>query len=156
MKKILSVVLSLVMLIAVGAIAMTAFGETVVSPTTKEPNVITEVNGKPSKAVTYTKDSDSPRVYTFTYTGTGKLIGWEFPGMVEGKDYKITSQKGNSITIEVSDDYEGDIIANAIVEEAVEPSPSPVSPKTGASLAGVAAMGAGAAILAISKKRKND
>ena len=156
MKKLVSIILSVLMVVAVAAASMTAFAVAVESPEKKPTTVITEVNGKPSKSVTYTQDNDSPRVYTFTYTGKGKLIGWEFPGMVEGQDYKITSQKGNSITIEVSDDYDGDVIANAIVEEATTPSNDNKSPKTGASLAGVAAMGAGAAILAISKKRKND
>lgn len=162
MKKLLSVILAIVMVIAVGATTMVAFADNVVSPTKKpEPTVITQVNGKPSKAVTYTKDSDDPYVYTFTYTGTGKLVGWEFPGMTEGKDYKIVKRDGNSITIELLHDPDGDIIANALVEEA-GPTPTPApdnnkkSPQTGAAFAGVAAMGAGAAILALSKKRKND
>jgi len=158
MKKFLSVILALVMAIAVSAASMAVFAEDVVSPTKKpEPTVVTQVNGKPSKAVTYTKDSDDPYVYTFTYTGTGKLIGWEFPGMTEGKDYKITKRDGNSITIELLHYPDGDVIANAIVEEGTAaPSSDKKSPKTGAVLAGVAAMGAGAAILALSKKRKND
>lgn len=158
MKKLLSVILALVMVIAVGAASMVAFADNVVSPTKKpEPTVITQVNGKPSKAVTYTKDSEDPYVYTFTYTGTGKLVGWEFPGI----KYKVLKREGNSITIELLEEPTGDIIANALVEEAA-PTPAPTpdnnqkSPQTGAAFAGVAAMGAGAAILAISKKRKND
>ena len=160
MKKLVSILLAVVMVMAVAASSMVAFAvDPVVSPTKKpEPTVITQVNGKPSKAVTYTKDSEDPYVYTFTYTGDGKLVGWEFPGMTEGKDYKIVKRDGNTITIELLHDPEGDIIANAIVEEGTGTTPSSdkKSPKTGAALAGVAAMGAGAAILAISKKRKND
>ena len=158
MKKLVSILLAVLMVVAVAASSMVAFAtDSVVSPTKKpEPTIITEVNGKPSKAVTYTKDGEDPYVYTFTYTGTGKLIGWEFPGMEEGKDYKVISRDGNSITIELLTDQD-EVVANAIVEEAeAQPSPSPVSPQTGAALAGIAAMGAGAAILAISKKRKND
>lgn len=163
MKKLVSVILAIVMVIAVAATSLVAFAavDPVVSPTKKpEPTVVTEVNGKPSKAVTYTKDSDEPYVYTFTYTGNGKLIGWEFRSgnkkLEEGKDYKVIKRDGNSITIELLTEQD-EVIANAIVEEAVaSPSSDKKSPKTGAALAGVAAMGAGAAILAISKKRKND
>ena len=167
MKKVLSVILSLVMVLSVGALSVSAIAAPVASPGKpdtgdKITGITTEVNGKTSKEVEVDRDGTS-RVITFTYTGDGKLIGWEFPGMKEGKDYKIIEQKDNYITIEVSEDYEGEVIANAIVEDEEEEekeakkNKSGTSPKTGASVAaGIAAMGAGAAILTALKKKEDE
>lgn len=165
MKKLLSIILSVVMLFAVGAMSLSAFAvdDTVASIETTYPinKINLTVNGKPSKEITYERDQDDNRVITFTYVGSGKLIGWEFPGLTEGKEYEILSQEGNSITIQIINGYDGEVTANAIVEETTTPSVKPnnnkVSPKTGAAAAaGIAAMGAGAAILAATKKREND
>lgn len=174
MKKVISIVLSLVMLLSVGMATINAFAVTVGSyeSTTKpfDNKIITRVNGKDSNDIDYEKDDDK-REITFTYTGDGKVVDWEFPGMTEGVDYEIIDRGDNWIKIRVMEDYDGDIIANAILEEpASETTTLPESttaettkknedqksPATGASVAaGVAAMGAGAAILA-ALKRKND
>ena len=174
MKKILSVVLSLVMLFSVGAISVNAFAAVgSVEETKGAIEIVTEVNGKPSDDITHATDPDEPRKITFTYTGDGELIGWEFPGMVEGTDYTIVSEDGNAITILVADAYAGEVIANAIVNEDEEEeetttkketttkattvkSESTKSPKTGAAAsAGLLAMGAGAAILTALKKKED-
>ena len=81
--------------------------------------------------------------------------------MTEGVDYEIIREKGDSITILVSAEYDGEVIANAIVKEATtkettKKNKKEKSPKTGAaSLAGIAAMGAGAAILTALKKKED-
>ena len=175
MKKILSVVLSLVMLISVGAISVNAFATVgSVEETKGAISIVTEVNGKPSDDVTHATDPDEPRKITFTYTGDGELIGWEFPGMIEGTDYTIISEDGNTIAILVDDNYAGEVIANAIVNDEEEEeeedttkketttkettvkSESTKSPKTGAAAsAGLLAMGAGAAILTALKKKED-
>lgn len=172
MRKVLSVILSLVMILSVGAMSVSAFAADVASPGKEDTQdkitgVTVTVNGKTTKDITVDRDGNS-RVITFTYDGDGKLIGWEFPGMTEGKDYKIIEQKDNYITIEVSEDYEGEVIANAIVEDEEEEeeeettkktskNKSGTSPKTGASVAaGIAAMGAGAAILTALKKKEDE
>ncbi len=174
MKKILSVVLSLVMLFSVGAISVNAFAAVgSVEETKGAIEIVTEVNGKPSDEITHATDPDEPRKITFTYTGDGELIGWEFPGMSEGVDYTIVSEDGNSITVLVADAYAGEVIANAIVNEDEEEeeetteketttkattvkSESTKSPKTGAAAsAGLLAMGAGAAILTALKKKED-
>lgn len=164
MKKLLSVLIAVAMVVAMSFTALTAFA--VDSPGKDDKDGITkitvQVNGKTTKDVTYERDEDNKRIITFTYDGDGELQGWEFPGMEEGKDYVIVSQDGNSITIEVSEDYVGEVIANAIVKEEqptnpAKPDDGKKSPKTGvAAAAGIAAMGAGIAILAASKKKEND
>ena len=162
MKKILSILLSVVMLVSVSAAAVNVFATVQSQETTKTTSKVTvEVNGNTSKDVTYQTDPDDPAKITFTYDGTGTLEGWEFDGMVEGVDYKIVSQDGNSITIELLNDYDGDITANALVEETTtkkssEGSGKGKSPKTGAATAtGIAAAGAGAAILLALRKRED-
>lgn len=164
MKKIISIVLSLVMLLSVSVASVNAFAATVgsIESTTKQNKVIVQVNGKPSNDVSYERDPDDPRKITFTYDGDGELIGWEFPGLTEGIDYEIIAEDGDSITIKLADDYDGEITANAIVDEesdttkaTTKKSGKKTSPKTGAGMAGVAAMGAGAAILAALKKKED-
>lgn len=162
MKKLLSIVLSLVMLLSVSVASINAFAAVgSIESTTKQNKIILEVNGKTSTDVSYERDPEDPRKITFTYDGDGELIGWEFPGMEEGVDYEIISEKGNNITILVSEDYEGDVIANAIVKEettgeTTKKGDKEKSPKTGAaSAAGIAAMGAGAAILTALKKKED-
>lgn len=162
MKKILSVILSLVMLLSVGAATFSAFAAVgSIESTTKQNKIILEVNGKTSTDVSYERDPENPRKITFTYDGDGELIGWEFPGMEEGVDYEIIKEKGNFITILVYESYTGDVVANAIVKEATtkettKKSKKKKSPKTGAaSAAGIIAMGAGAAVLTALKKKED-
>ncbi len=160
MKKIISIVLSLVMLVSASALTINAFAE-VQSPSSITPGskITVEVNGNTSKDVTYKADPDDPAIITFTYTGTGTLEGWEFNGMVEGVDYQVVSEDGNSITFELINDYNGDIDANALVDkdsEGTKGNGKGKSPKTGAAAAtGLAAAGAGAAILLALKKRED-
>ncbi len=163
MKKIISILLSVVMLVSVSAVAVNVFADVESQETTKATSKVTvEVNGNTSKDVTYQTDPDDPATITFTYEGDGTLEGWEFDGMVEGVDYEIVSQDGNSITIRLLDDYDGDIVANALVDEAETTTKksggngSGKSPKTGAATAtGIAAAGAGAAILLALRKRED-
>lgn len=171
MKKIISLVLSLVMAISVGAMAtIPAMAKEVVSPhsTTKAIDISTKVNGSTSKDITFNRDKNDENVITFTYNGSGNLTGWEFPGMKEGKDYVVTSEEGNSITIELINGYDGKVVANALVDNGSETTKGnkgttkktdkkPTSPKTGAvSAAGIAVAGAGVAMLAALKKKSSD
>ena len=165
MKKIISVLLSVVMLVSVSVVSVNAFAETVASQQTTKKAITTngEVNGSTSNEVKYTPDDNDPAKFTFTYTGTGSLEDWEFPGMVEGVDYQIVSQDGNSVTIKLLNGYSGNVTANAIVEDEeeeeeteVEKSNKGKSPKTGATTAtGIAAAGAGAAILLALRKKED-
>lgn len=162
MKKVISVLLSLVMLVSASALTINAFAVVESQETTKTNSKITvEVNGNTSKDVTYQSDPDDPATITFTYNGNGTLEGWEFDGLVEGTDYIIVSEDGNSITIQLINGYDGDIDANALVKETTtkkggKDNGKNKSPKTGAATAtGLAAAGAGAAILLAMRKRED-
>ncbi len=160
MKKVMSIVLSLVMILAVNSVAFSALAAgTVVSPG-EITNVTGKVNGKESDDVDI--KNPNPREYTFTYTGDGTVVGWEFEDMVEGKDYEIIYESDDltKVTIRVFPEYEGDVVANAIVEfdtsSGTSKDKSKTSPKTGAAAAaGIAAMGAGVAILGALKKKED-
>lgn len=163
MKKFISVVISII--VAVSAMTMaTVPALAAVSPqsTTHARVISLEVNGSASTDVTYLPDSSDPSKVTFKYTGKYELEGWEFPGFVEGVDYDIISQDGDSITIVVYDE-EADIVANALVNKTEETTKKPgktddgpTSPDTGVvTAAGIAVAGAGVAILAALKKDKD-
>ncbi len=161
MKKLFSILLSVVMLVSVGAVSVSAFAAVESQETTKTSSKITvEVNGNTTKDVSYKTDPDDPAKITFTYDGKGTLEGWDFEGLVEGVDYQIVSEDGNSITIELLNGFDGDIVANALVKDAGKGSGKGSgkgkSPKTGAATAtGLAAAGAGAAILLALRKRED-
>ncbi len=162
MKKFISIVISVIM--AVSAMTMAtipALAAQSPQSTTQSRVVSVEVNGSSSTEVTYSPDSNDPNNMTFTYTGTYDLEGWEFPGLVEGVDYDILSQEGNSITIVIYNE-DANVIANALVSKSEEPTKptkpdnGPTSPDTGAmTAAGIAVAGAGVAILAALKKDKD-
>ena len=173
MKKLISIALSVIMLISVGAVSAIFVMVGVSSPgqsevTTKplserEPVIIT-VNSSKSDEVSYTKDNYK---YTFVYSGDSEVTGWEFPGMIEGTDYNILSMSADKtkIVIELTDSGKNkQVKANALVknaaseteeEEVDDDDNSGTSPATGAAMAGIAIAGAGVAMLAVSK-RKND
>lgn len=174
MKKLLSVLLATMMAFAavtVTTISAFAADTSVASPETTVVTIekIGYVNGAPSKLVTYSADENDPTCITFTYTGTGRLIGWEFPELTEDKEYEVVSEEGNSITVQLINGYTGRVIANAIVEEngttgaseettaeetTAKKSESSESPATGsAAAAGIALAGAGAAVLIALRKK---
>lgn len=181
MKKFISIALSAVMLISAGAIsAMPVMAAGVSSPgssevTTKpavdtEPVIIT-VNSEKSSDVTYTKEDYK---YTFSYSGKGEVIDWEFPDMVEGVDYSVLSMSDDNskIVIELTESgKQKKLVANAVVKnstaskedgevdendnDTANKDNSNTSPATGAAMAGIAMAGTGVALLAISKKKKD-
>lgn len=164
MKKFLSITLAVMMIFSVASIASISAMAAVKSPeTTTAINIKGgQVNGSSSNDVTYKVNPDDTSEITFTYNGNGSLSDWEFPGMVEGVDYEIVSIDGDSITIRLLNDYSGDVIANAIVDEEVtdatvttkKPSGGSTSPSTGVTAAtGIALAGAGVAVLAVLKKK---
>ncbi|WP_448921380.1 hypothetical protein [Eubacterium sp.] len=178
MKKFISIALSAIMLISAGAISAMPVMAAVSSPgssevTTKpavdtEPVVITVNSGK-SSDVTYTKEDYK---YTFSYSGKGEVIDWEFPNMVEGVDFSVLSMSDDNskIVIELTESgKQKQLVANAVVKnstaskedgevdenDAASKDNSNTSPATGAAMAGIAMAGTGVALLAISKKKKD-
>ena len=154
--------------------------------TIADGKVKTTVNGKERQGVTYKINASKPNEVTFTYNGKGTLKSWSDNlsslGLVEGTDYTITVNKDGSETISfisrkaVTAWNNGSVVVNAVVDfdEATtkaskeskekttkaKKNTSSKSPATGASSAvlagGVAAAGAGIAVLAAMKKKEND
>lgn len=105
MKKILMIVLSLTMMIAIlSSECFTAFAET----TTKywEPlpgcqDSYGYVNGIEHGDQVGVKADTERGGSKITYYGEGTVTGWEFPLLKEGSDYEILSQERNTITIKL-------------------------------------------------------
>lgn len=167
MKKILSIMLSIVMAVSVCAVAtIPAMAVTVNSKNdiTQPSNIKVEVNGGTTTDVTFKEDTTDPSKITFTYDGKGKLEGWDFSGLVKGTDYDIVSQDANSITIVLLNGKTAKdiaVTANATVAMDEETTKKKVkdkdkgskSPKTGATMGGALVAGAGVAMLAALKKK---
>lgn len=181
MKKLISMVLSLVMVAAMAVCAMPVMADDVLSPTAttaqnKKP--ILEVNGSGTDTdITYTVDPTNPNKVTFEYNGDGTLVGWENNlvdelGFVEGSDYEAIFNEDGTYTITfISEEAiaawnNGTVKVNALVEydedDTTKPSTtkkngSNKSPSTGAPTSAIAATvavaGAGFAVLAATKKR---
>lgn len=168
MKKALSVILSVMMVVAAcvctSSVVFAADNVGSIETTARSLDVSVEVNGVVSKDITYDTEKSNPNKIEFTYDGEGELIGWEFPGMIEGTDFEIISEEGDSITILVDASYEDEVVANAIVKFAsgetttkkVSANDTATSPETGVFAAtGLGVAGAGAAVL-LAIKKKND
>lgn len=178
MKKVLSILLSIVMIFSVFSASTIAYAKKnpIYSPetTVKHIHITVTLNGESSNKTEYVQDKENDRIITFTYTGDGVLIGWEFDynneGLVEGVDYIVISQDENSITIEILGDYSGENFwVNAIDKHPDETTSessesttetttgkrndSQKSPDTGASALGLGIMLAGSAILVASRKK---
>lgn len=92
------------------------------------------VNGAQSDEIIAQADRDLGGC-KFTYRGKGKLTGWEVPLLEEGKDYKILSQSGRSITIEALDEEGCLPYINAKVQQ-----PSAVASTAAVTTSGAAAV----------------
>lgn len=168
MKKFLSVVLSLMMVLAVGfgtsAVAFAYVG----SPSeiiVEQIQVATtnKVNKNNSTKVKGHKDTNNYNKIVFEYEGSEAVDSWEiYDGdklLVEGVDYKIVSKSDKEIVISIIAVPADVLSANAVVNGAqkpAKPNNGNQSPATGAMAAtGLAMAGAGLAVLT-ALKRKND
>lgn len=171
MKKIISILLSIMMVVAVGTMSAIPAMAASVTVGSGENSVVVggSVNGSNSNFVVITQNPDYPGQFTFEYVGNETLVNWEFIGL-EATDYFVSSKQGNKITIELSTTgSKKDFTANAITKategttssegstSTTKPSAGntdkgSTSPSTGAAMAGVAVAGAGIAVLALRKK----
>ncbi len=177
MKKLLSVILSIVVVAAMvcsfavpamASISVYSPSGSVIEHSVNDPML----NGHSSGKVNGHSINGSNRL-TFSYTGEGTVDSWEIVTK-DGKtfslkdsdgSYRIVEQSGNSVTIEVLDwsvwQSPDGYTVNAIVSgESTTPSTdkdsSSKSPSTGAvtlTFASIAAAGAGAAALTLLKKK---
>lgn len=178
MKKLLSVIISVIAVVAVCA-SFAIPSMAAVNVYSPEGEVIVHklndptVNGEKSTKIGAAQSSTDSDIVTFTYSGTAKLLGWNLIDK-DGKEialsnsaesYKIVAQEGKILTLEILDwsyfEAPDGYTVNAIVETTstggdADKDDSSKAPETGAvsiALASVAAAGAGAAVLALSKKK---
>lgn len=169
MKKLVSVLLSIMMVVAVGAMsivpAMAATSSNITVGSGDQTFTASgAVNGQPTTSDVTIKvsDSDSYEV-RFDYVGKDEFIGWEIIGLEEG-EYTIVKKEGTTLIIKVDPSVAAtkrEFTANAITKKSANSGStttgntdkSGTSPSTGASVAGVAVAGAGVALLAALKKK---
>lgn len=143
MKKLVSILLSVVMVVALGfSTSVVAMAEDDVllyenqETTMAEDDVLlygsqettrrvikpsVTVNGNTTNDVSIDYDEADPNKITFTYDGTANLVGWEFYDaegnlLVEGEDYEVIYDGDQAIVTVINDEITA-IVANAIVEE---------------------------------------
>lgn len=135
MKKTVTIFLSFaVLIVAVSMFTLSAFAETTTKYWQSRPGAQdTEgyVNGESFDEIYSQADPQSEGI-KITYGGKGKLTGWEFPLLEEGKDYEIVSQKGNSITIKLCTENRELPYINALVDfgETKTPQQKPTTDST--------------------------
>lgn len=118
MKKSPAILLSLIMTIAIlSAGCFTAFAETTTKywePRPHPQDALGCINGEPGDVMSEWDQSTD----TFTYSVDDKyhVVGWEFPLLTEGKDYKVIKEEGNSITIDLYTENNEIPYINALVE----------------------------------------
>lgn len=172
MKKLISVLLSIMMIVAVGAMsvvpAMAANSSNITVGSGDQTFTASgAVNGQltTSDVTIKVSDSDSYEV-RFDYVGKDEFLRWEIVGLEEG-EYTIVKKEGTTLIIKVNPsvaEAKREFTANAITKKSAnsgsttKPSTgntdkSGTSPSTGASVAGVAVAGAGVALLTALKKK---
>lgn len=172
MKKLISVLLSIMMIVAVGAMsvvpAMAANSSNITVGSGDQAFTASgAVNGQltTSDVTIKVSDSDSYEV-RFDYVGKDEFLRWEIIGLEEG-EYTIVKKEGTTLIIKVNPSVAAakrEFTANAITKKSAnsgsttKPSTgntdkSGTSPSTGASVAGVAVAGAGVALLTALKKK---
>lgn len=172
MKKLVSVLLSIMMVVAVGAMsvvpAMAANSSNITVGSGDQTFTASgAVNGQltTSDVTIRVSDSDSYEV-RFDYVGKEEFLRWEIIGLEEG-EYTIVKKEGTTLIIKVNPsvaEAKREFTANAITKKSAnsgsttKPSTgntdkSGTSPSTGASVAGVAVAGAGVALLTALKKK---
>lgn len=168
MKKLVSVLLSIMMVVAVGAMsvvpAMAATSSNITVGSGDQTFTASgAVNGQPTTSDVTIKvsDSDSYEV-RFDYVGKDEFLRWEIVGLEEG-EYTIVKKEGTTLIIKVDPSVAAtkrEFTANAITKKSANSGSttgntdkSGTSPSTGASVAGVAVAGAGVALLTALKKK---
>lgn len=102
MKKIISVfIASIVLLSAISICTITSFAQETTKYWEPRPNpqgALGCVNDEPADGI-YMVADEKYNATRIEYQGEGRLTGWEFPTLTEGKDYKIIIQYDNTIIV---------------------------------------------------------
>ncbi len=119
MKKTMSISISIILsVITIFCVSLSAFAETTTKYWEPRPNsqdALGYVNSEMGGNI-YSQADPQTGGCKITYNGDGKLTGWEFPLLEEGKDYEIISRKGNSITIKLINKNQELPYINALVD----------------------------------------
>lgn len=119
MKKTISIFVSIILsVITIFCVSLSAFAETTTKywePRPDAQSALSYVNGEIGGNI-YVESDPQTGGCKITYDDNGRLIGWEFPLLEEGKDYKIISQSDNSITIKLMNENHELPYINALVE----------------------------------------
>lgn len=119
MKKTISIFVSIILsVITIFCVSLSAFAETTTKywePRPDAQSALSYVNGEIGGNIYVEADLQTGGC-KITYDDNGRLIGWEFPLLEEGKDYKIISQSDNSITIKLMNENHELPYINALVE----------------------------------------
>lgn len=119
MKKAMSIFISIILsVITIFCVSLSAFAETTTKywePRPDAQSALSYVNGEIGGNI-YVEADPQTGGCKITYDDNGRLIGWEFPLLEEGKDYKIISQNDNSITIKLMNENHELPYINALVE----------------------------------------
>jgi len=105
MKKIASILLSLLIILTITVAGdVYAFAETTTKYWEPRPNAqdsLGYVNGVENGDVVGAQADPETGGTKITYSGKGVVTGWEFPLLTEGEDYRVLSEEGNTITLEL-------------------------------------------------------
>ena len=119
MKKTISIFVSIILsVITIFCVSLSAFAETTTKywePRPDAQSALSYVNGEIGGNIYVEADLQTGGC-KITYDDNGRLIGWEFPLLEEGKDYKIISQSDNSITIKLMNENHELPYINALVD----------------------------------------
>lgn len=103
MKKVLTILLSLIMMITIlanGCFAVFAQGpKTQWEPRPNSQDAETYVNGYSGLISVYEDWDEEKGTLTFWVDNEYHVTGWEFPTLTENKQYEVVSEESNSITI---------------------------------------------------------
>lgn len=102
MKKITSVLIAFIVLLSTISICtITSFAQETTKYWEPRPNpqgALGCVNDEPADEI-YSIADEEYNACRIEYQGEGRLTGWEFPTLTEGKDYKIITQYDNTIIV---------------------------------------------------------
>lgn len=102
MKKIISILItSIVLLSTISICTITSFAQETTKYWEPRPNpqgALGCVNDEPADEI-YSIADEEYNACRIEYQGEGRLTGWEFPTLTEGKDYEIITQYDNTIIV---------------------------------------------------------
>lgn len=118
MNKFPKTIISIIIIIAVIVVgSISAFAEITTKywePRPHPQDALGCINGEPGDVKSqWDQDTDT---FTYSVDDSYHVIGWEFPLLTEGKDYKVIKEEENSITIDLYTENNEIPYINALVE----------------------------------------